>query len=242
MPIARGGYGFDLFGAGDYGVEGTTKLASALITSSGATAGTIERVREVSASASASASTTSSCVRKRLSGALVSSTASTASVGEKFVLKESDKFSYGTGAYGVAVYDNANLQTIVSSTSSVADVTVVRIRPASASASASSSFTSSGVRVPEGAATVSAASEVTASGQFSVTGDATASAVSTNTATIARVRLIGGAISSTSSFAAIAREKWELIGYDSQTWEPVGHDSQTWDTIGETSITWSNVA
>lgn len=232
MPVVRGGYGFNFFGTGDYGVEGTTKLASSTVSAAITLSGSVERVRLVEATASGVASASTTIARVRLSDALASPTSSTSSAAEKFVLKESDKASYGTGAYGQNVYDNADLQTIASATASLASINVVRIRPGDGSTSATASTSSSAIRVPEGVATVSATTTTSASAQFSVSSGGTGSALSTNTTTIERVRLLGGALSSTSSFAAIARKKWE----------PISADSQNWDTIGTTSITWSNVA
>ena len=242
MPIVRGGYGFDFFGTGDYGVEGTTKLASSVVSGALASSGSIERVRLVDASASSASTNTTTIARVRLSGAAVSSTASTSSVAEQFVLKESDKFAYGTGAYGANVFDNANLQTIVSATGSFASVVAERVRPGDASIAGSASTDSSAIRVPEGAATVTASATTSADAQFSVAASASASAISVNTATVERKRLIGGALSSTSSFAAMGRVKWEAIGLDDQSWESIGAEDQTWDTISINEQTWATIA
>ena len=64
---------------------------------------------------------------------------------EKIILEESDRYTYGSGLWGRNVFaGNADLQTIVSATSSIANVVQERVREASATVSATSSVAAIG--------------------------------------------------------------------------------------------------
>jgi len=217
MPSSRIGYGYGPYSAADYGVEGVTADASAVISASSGAACSAAKAKTASASTASTATNTASVVRLRLSGALVSSTASNAAIGEEFVLKLSSKFSYGTGAYGQEVYDQAQLQT-VSSATATATATVTKILSGSAAISAASSNQAAATRVRESSGSPAATATLTVNGSFSVVGSATISAVSTNTIIPVRKRNATGLISNTSAVMAIAREKWETIAVGSTTW------------------------
>ena len=231
MPSNRIGYGYGTYGDADFGVEGVTQTGSASISASASGIATGAKVYESGAAISSSATTASACVRVVDAGALVSSTASTASIGEEFVLKEISGYSYGTGAYGSAYYGEGPLDTVSTGSASTTSA-ATRVRLASATSTASASTSSSAVTVVDGVATVSATSTNTATGSFSVVGSASGSATATNTATCIRRRKSGALISSNSSTASIAREKWE----------PITAESQNWVTIADISDTWTRVA
>ena len=117
MPIDRGGYGKDLYSSGDYGTEGITSSAGAVIsaTSSCSAEGGISK----SSGALFVVTSTITCAgnRDRTSSANISVAAVFTASGEDIIREDSDKFSYGTGLYGLNEYDQADLQTIVSVTS-----------------------------------------------------------------------------------------------------------------------------
>jgi hypothetical protein len=129
----------------------------------------------------------------------ITSASSTTCSGESFILEETDKFSYGTGLYGVNEYDQADLQTIVSATSSIASVAGVRIQNGSAVSSATSTliclggmrfsgnvsvvatstFASNGVRYREGSATVTSSASISSSSTATLIGNVSITATST---------------------------------------------------------------
>ena len=97
MPSSRVGYGYGAYSSEDFGVEGVLATSSALVSASVSATATVNRVQNASATASSSSANTISATRVRESDSLVSSTASTASVGEQFVLKLSTDYEYGLG-------------------------------------------------------------------------------------------------------------------------------------------------
>ena len=77
--------------------------------------------------------------------ATVTATASISCSAEKIVLEESDRYTYGSGLWGRNVFaGDANLQTIVSATSSIANVVQERVRTASATVTAACSVAAIG--------------------------------------------------------------------------------------------------
>ena len=77
--------------------------------------------------------------------AATTATASVSCSAEKIVLEESDRYTYGSGLWGRNVFaGDANLQTIVSATSSIANVVQERVRTANATATVASSVAAIG--------------------------------------------------------------------------------------------------
>lgn len=230
MPSNRIGYGYGTYGDADFGVEGVTQTGSASISVASSATASGAHVKESSATISSTATTSSACIRIRDGGALVSSTASTASIGEEFVLKVISEYDYGTGAYGGGYFGEGPLDTIAAGTASTtSDATRVRI--ASASISVTSSTSSAAVTVVDGEATVSSTATNTCTGSFSVVGEATGSATATVTVTYIRRRKSDALISSTSSTASIAREKWEPITAGAQNWVTISTSTDTWTKV-----------
>lgn len=230
VPSSRQGYGYGPYGDNDFGVEGVLHdgVAVGLVTASATANGGF--AVEASATINASASGSSGSSRVRNATALVSSTASTASVGEEFVLKVISEYDYGTGAYGGGYFGQGPLDTIAAGTASTtSDATRVRI--ASASISVTSSTSSAAVTVVDGDATVSSTATNTCTGSFSVVGAATGSATATITAICIRRRKSDALISSTSSTASVAREKWEPITAGAQNWVIISTSTDTWTKV-----------
>ena len=158
----------------------------------------------------ASASITATCtipnvvyVVARGSGQITgTSTSSTTCSGEVVIIEETDKYSYGMGAYGLQPYTQGDIQTIVSATSSVT-ASCVRVIDAACSLTATASITASARRVPEGSALINGASTttVTTSGNGSRvrTSSATVSANATITQSAVLVRTTPIAITATAS-------------------------------------------
>jgi hypothetical protein len=217
MPSNRIGYGYGTYSDADFGTEGViqTGSASVVVTSGFVANGGLLKTSDGALSAISSASAASK--RIRTSGALVSSTASTSSAGEEFVLKLISQYDYGDGAYGYQSYGQGPLQTTLAGEAST-DSTAIRVRIASASISAAASGSAGQVTVVDGAATVEAGSVNTASAVFSIGASGVSSASATVTVIPERRVKSGALISSTSSFAAIAREKWEPIAVTPENW------------------------
>jgi len=120
-------YGDSYYGLRTWGSSsGVVKDASAALTAT-SSAGAVDWVVAIGAAAATTA------------------TASVTCSGEKFILEESDRYTYGSGLYGYNVFaGNADLQTIVSATSSIANVVQERVREASATSTATSSVAAIG--------------------------------------------------------------------------------------------------
>jgi len=158
-------YGGSYYGLLAYAdTDGVVHDASAIISAVSSIA-SVNHITAIGADASTTVASASSCS------------------GEVVIIEETDKFSYGSGLYGQNPYDNTDLQTIVSVTSSTSSVTplVYRQIPVTISASltinalggmrykgegtttSSSTVSSSGVRYRESSATVNANSTTTVS-------------------------------------------------------------------------------
>jgi len=100
------------------------------------------------ASAALTATSSAGAVDWEIAIGAAAATTATASVtcsAEKIVLEESDRYTYGSGLWGRNVFaGDADLQTIVSATSSIANVVQERVRTASATVSATSSVAAIG--------------------------------------------------------------------------------------------------
>ena len=120
-------YGDSYYGLRTWGSSsGDVKDASAALTAT-SSAGAVDWVIAIGAAAATTA------------------TASVTCSAEKFILEESDRYTYGSGLYGYNVFaGNADLQTIVSATSSIANVVQERVRTASATVSATATIASIG--------------------------------------------------------------------------------------------------
>ena len=120
-------YGDSYYGLRTWGSSsGEVKDASAALTAT-SSSGAVDWVIAIGASASLTA------------------TASVTCSGEQIVLEESDRYTYGSGLWGRNVFaGNADLQTIVSATSSIANVVQERVRTASATVSATGSVAAIG--------------------------------------------------------------------------------------------------
>jgi hypothetical protein len=151
----------------------------------------------------------------------LTATSSTTCSGESIIIERTDKFAYGTGLYGKNVYDQADLQTIVSATSSIASVSGVRVQNGSAISSASSSTTSDSEKIHQGVAVVTALVTTSANAVYTIIGAANVSCSSDITAVPTRIRSGGAVISTTSGTLAIGREKWEVIAPTSTTWTEI---------------------
>ena len=177
-------YGDSYYGLRSYDqTTGAVKNASATVTAT-STLPAVTYVVAIGAEASLTAASSMTCS------------------GESVIFEDTDKFSYGTGLYGKNEYDQADLQTIVSATSSIASVSGEKIHLASATSNAvaiidilggltfsgsvsviaTSTFSSSGVRYREGSATVTVGSSITASSTATYVASATVNATSTTAA------------------------------------------------------------
>ncbi len=120
-------YGDSYYGLRTWGSSsGVVKDASAALTAT-SSAGAVDWVIAIGAAAATTA------------------TASVTCSAEKFILEESDRYTYGSGLYGYNVFaGNADLQTIVSATSSIANVVQERVREASATSTATATVVAIG--------------------------------------------------------------------------------------------------
>jgi len=220
------------------------------------------RVKDGSVSVSSSSSTSAQCVSIRFASASISANSSFIANAEKFFLESSDKFAYGTGLYGLQVYDEADLQTIVSATSVSSSAACERIRLVGASTSVSATITSSAEKINLGTALSSSYLSFSAKGLFIYSGEGTVSVNTSTALNYIRERNVEALVSSNSPIFSIAREKWETVGVSAKTWDTipetdkiwttasatpknwtvVSNDANTWDTISETSTNWEDAA
>ena len=222
MPIVRGGYGYDLYSGSDYGTEGVFADASAAVT---ATSGmTVSGGRSITGDATVTATSgfTSTAQRIRESGAAVSSTSVVVAAGEGVVIKRTDKLQYGGGAYGYNVYDQADLQTISSTTSVTTVSNGIRIQQSGGTVTATSGASASAEQIYQGSALSPTSSAASASAVFTIKGAVTITAASSASISYIRRRNASGISSETSATATIGREKWEVITYSG---------SSPWTTI-----------
>jgi len=213
MPIVRGGYGYDLYSSSDYGTEGVFADASAAVT---ATSGmTVSGGRSITGDATVTATSgfTSTAQRIRESGAAVSSTSVVVAAGEGVVIKRTDKLQYGGGAYGYNVYDQADLQTISSTTSVTTVSNGIRIQQSGGTVTATSGASASAEQIYQGSATVTGSSSASANAVFTIKAAASLTAASSVSISYIRRRRTSGLSSGTSVTVAIGREKWEVITY-----------------------------
>jgi len=134
-------YGESYYGLRTWGSsDGDVKDASAALTATSG-AGAVNYITARGASASLTATASVSCSA------------------EKIILEESDRYTYGSGLWGRNVFaGDADLQTIVSATSSIANVVHERVRTASATVTAACSVAAIGGMRRSGSATVTATS------------------------------------------------------------------------------------
>jgi len=196
-------------------VDGTAS-ATATVTSGN------ERVREASATVSASASSTARATATFESSATVNATASLVDNGAEVIIREdSDQRTYGSWNYGVDVFDEADLQTIVIAQATGSSATANRVQNASATVSASSSSSSDSERIHIGEGTVTSTSTIPANAVIIANASATVTVTSTITFTSleARIRESGSIVTVESAEVTNAREKWERISRASTLWE-----------------------
>ena len=161
----------------------------------------------------ASASITATCtipnvsyVVARGSGQITGTcSSSTTCSGEVVIIEETDKYSYGMGAYGLQPYTQGDIQTIVSATSS-ATASCVKVIDAAGALTATSSLSANARRVGETSALGNGVSttsiNTTGNGTRVRTSGATVSATASVTQTAVLVRTTAIAISATSSVTA----------------------------------------
>mgnify|MGYP003660076381 CR=1 FL=1 len=113
--------------------------------------------------------------------ASLTATSGTTCSGEVVVIEDTSEFDYGTGLYGANQFGIENLQTIVSATSSIANVTAVRVRLATGIVVSESGVATIGGFTANANATVTVASTVACSGQ--VVGERSATVTSASSIT-----------------------------------------------------------
>jgi hypothetical protein len=222
MPIERGGYSNYLYGSGDFGTSGSVKDGAATVTATSGMTVTGGRSLTGAATVTATSGFTSTAQRIRESGAAVSSTSVVVAAGEGVVIKRTDKLQYGGGAYGYNVYDQADLQTISSSTSVTVVSNGIRIQQSGGTVTATSGASASAEQIYQSSATVTESSSVSANAVYTIKGAATVTAASSTSISYIRRRHTSGISSETSATATIGREKWEIITYSG---------SSPWTTI-----------
>jgi len=121
----------------------------------------------------------------------------TTCVAEEFFLEASDKMVYGHGIYGEQVYDQSDLQTVVTATSS-ATATCNRVQNIlQSTVSVVATVTASGRRVPEGSVIIDGTSATTVNSTGNGTRVRTSGATATPEATITTAGQVVGERSAT---------------------------------------------
>jgi hypothetical protein len=212
---------------------GLTLSADGTVSASSTTASSGVRYREGSATATVGSSITVSSTATLSGVATVNATSTVVANAEKFFLESSDKFSYGTGLYGLNEYDQADLQTIISATSVSSTASGEKINLASAVSSASATNTADSEKIhQQGGSTTCNATIVARAVTALSSGPLSTSCSSDVVIAFERKRNAEAIVSTTSGTLAVAREKWETVS----------PTSQDWDTISETSTTWTDIA
>jgi hypothetical protein len=214
-------------------IGGFTASASAIASGSSAASVSATRVRQGVNPANGIASVTANAVADYVSGGVSAGTSVITSVGEKFILELSSAFAYGTGNYGLNVYDYADFQTVVSATSVNSWATGGIIKSGSATALPSASMSDGGeiTRVREGYSNPQGTATTTATAVYSIVVSLTIGGQSTVTASNIRKRNASSAIAGSSLLVVNAREKWESFSIGSTTWTPIEEASNTWTKI-----------
>ena len=216
-------------------IGGFTANASATVTATSTTASTTAlRVRLGSPTITATSTVTSNATATYNPSIAIAAVAAIACSAEKFFLESSDKFVYGSGLYGRQVYDEADLQTIVSATSVGTTCNGERIlatTTATVSAVASNTCDSEKIHQEGGTLTATSTSTSRAEAIYISSGATTATSTFTQTSNDLRVRESTGIVSSTSGTATIGREKWEIISVTPITWTQETNNSVTWTQI-----------
>ncbi len=215
------------------------KDVTASISPSSTVSSSSVRVKDGSATVSSSSSTSSQCVSIRFASASISANASFIADAEKFFLERSDKFEYGTGLYGLQVYDEADLQTIVAATSVSSTASCERIRLVGASTSVSTTTTSSAEKISLGTAVSSSYLSASAKGLFIYSGRGTVGVNTSTALNYIRERNVEALVSSNSPVFIIAREKWETVGALAKTWDTMSETDKIWSTASATPKTWT---
>lgn len=235
MPTQRGGYGYSNYSDGDYGTEGVVHESGALSVTASATT-SAQGGRDVPSGAlsiSANSSIASfSADRDRLSSATISASATITASGEDIIYEDTDKYSYGSGLYGMHEYTNGDLQTIVSAQSSTVVANGIRIQQGSATVSATSGESADSEKIYQGSATSSASVSILANGAFTVNVQPnTITSSATITPSILRIRNASGITTVESGELTHAREKWEVISSATNTWTDKASSSTTWTEL-----------
>jgi hypothetical protein len=214
-----------------------TATSSSIISSVGV------RYRESGATITASSATVASSTATYSDSASITVTSNTSANAEAFYLERSDKFAYGSGLYGLQVYDEADLQTIVSSTSVSSTASCERLRLVGATTNVAATVTSSSEKINLGSALSSSTVSTSVTGLyvFSVQGLINANAT-TALNNIIRVRNVESLVSANSPIFSIAREKWEAVSLSTNVWNTMSVDSSSWGAVSVVPKAWAGIS
>tara|TARA_R110000796_G_scaffold19029_11_gene57286 strand:+ start:5439 stop:5837 length:399 start_codon:yes stop_codon:yes gene_type:complete len=126
-------------------------------------------------------------------------------------------YSYGTAPFGNYAFGEDDLQTVSLPTATVS-ASASRIQSAAATISTAASVTSAATKVLQSSGAISAAATNTANAVYIVVAQAVIPAQSAVNISYIRKRNAGALFVFESSFASLAREKWELIPVNDVTW------------------------
>ena len=175
-------YGLRSFGSS----QGEVKDASATVTATCTIANVVYVVARGSGPIAATCSSSTSCS------------------GEQVIIEETDKYSYGMGAYGLQPYTQGDIQTIVSATSTVT-CSAVTVVDAACALTATASISANARRVGETSVLINGVSTTTittnGNGTRVRTSGATVSATATISQTAVLVRTTSVAINAVASIA-----------------------------------------
>jgi len=167
-------------------IGGFTAAADAIINATATIACAGQIVGERSATVSVASTVTQTGNATFASGGTVTVTVASgvSAAGEKFILEETDAQGYGSYLYGVGVFDLANLQTVISATSTVA-CNAEKINISSATISPTATVSALARRVALGSVLINGTSVTVATSNGNGTRVRTSAAPMTSTATVA---------------------------------------------------------
>lgn len=223
MPVDRIGYGYGLFSAGDFGVEGVTQDGISAISATSSSTAAAVVVSEGSATIASTSTVATGGERIRFTTQATSATSSTSSSAVRVKPSDGSLAAQSTiTASARRVPEGSALVNGVSTTSAISTVNAWRYRNVSA--------------------TTRQTSYSSASSVYSIIVKPTIQPVSSVTVTAERKRIISLQSTATSSGIAYGVKKWEQTDEAVDSWATISETTITWTPISNDSNTWTNVA
>lgn len=224
MPVDRIGYGYGLFSAGDFGVEGVTQDGLAVISAASSASASSVNVKESGSLTSASTSTTTpSVVRVRFTTQATTATSSVTASAER--VKDGIAAVSADCSFSAAARRVPQGSALINGACTVSAISTVNAW-----------------RYRNNSGTSRTRSYGAASSVYSIIVKPTIQAQSAVSTTVVRERNIAMTSTVTSAVTCAGIKKWEDSGTASDSWSTIAETSVTWTEITNDSNTWTNAA